>query len=79
MLGSNNILGTDDGIILGSTTLGATDINTIGIDEGTDLDCPMALDCWTGKILVVLLVFQTDQRTCRTGRKYFLDCTWSEC
>ena len=40
MLGSNNILGTDDGIILGSTKIGAADINTIGISEGTDLGSP---------------------------------------
>ena len=40
MLGSYNIIGTDDGIIIRSTTLGDTDINTIGIDEGTDLGSP---------------------------------------
>ena len=37
MLGSDNIIGTDDGIIIRSTTLGEADINTIGIDEGTDM------------------------------------------
>ena len=40
MLGSYNIIGTDDGIIIRSTTLGDTNINTIGIDEGTDLGSP---------------------------------------
>ena len=37
VLGSDNILGTDDCIILGSTTLGDADRNTIRIDEGTYL------------------------------------------
>ena len=37
MLGSDNIMRTVDGIILGFTTIGAADINTIGIDEGTDM------------------------------------------
>ena len=37
VLGSDNVLGNDDGIILGSTTIGAADRNTIGLDEGTDM------------------------------------------
>ena len=40
MLGSDNILGTDDGIILGNTTLGAADRSIIGISEGTDMGSP---------------------------------------
>ena len=40
MLGYDNILGTDDGIIIGSTTLGDTDRNTIGVGEGTDMGSP---------------------------------------
>ena len=40
MLGYDNILGTDDGIIIRSTTLGDTDINTVGVDEGTVMGSP---------------------------------------
>ena len=40
VLGSDHILGNDDGIILGSTTLGDADRNKIGLDEGTDLCYP---------------------------------------
>ena len=36
MPGSDNILGTDDGIIIGSTTLVAAYRNKIGTDEVTD-------------------------------------------
>ena len=38
----------------------------------------MDLDCWMGKILGVLLVFHTDQRTCCTWRKTVLAYIWSE-
>ena len=37
MLSYDNTSGTDDVIILGSTTHEAADINTIGIDAGTDM------------------------------------------
>ena len=37
MIGSDNILGTVDVIIVGSTTIGDADRNTIRIDEGTDM------------------------------------------
>ena len=37
MIGSDNIIGTDDAIIIISTTLVDADRNTIGIDEETDL------------------------------------------
>ena len=40
MIGYDNIIGTDDGIIIRSTTLGEADINTIGIYEGTVMGSP---------------------------------------
>ena len=40
VLDFDNIIGTDDCIIIGSTTLGDADRNTIGIVEGTDLCSP---------------------------------------
>ena len=40
MLGSDNTLGTDDGIMIGSNTLGAADRSTIGVDEGTVMGSP---------------------------------------
>ena len=40
MVGYDNILGTDDGIIIGSTALGAADRNTIIFYERTDLGSP---------------------------------------
>ena len=51
MIGSDNVLGTYDGIILGSTTLGATDRNTIGIYEGTDMGSPYGSGLLDGKDL----------------------------
>ena len=40
MIGYDNIIGTDDGIIIRSTTLGDTDRYTVGIDEGTVMGSP---------------------------------------
>ena len=51
MLGYDHILGTDDGIILGYTILGAADRNKIGISEGTDLGSPDGSGLFDGKEL----------------------------
>ena len=51
MLGSDNILGTDDGIILGYTTIGAADRNIIGISEGTNMGSPDGSGLLDGKDL----------------------------
>ena len=51
MIGSDNRIGPDDGIILGSTKIGAADINTIGISEGTDLGSPDGSGLFDGKEL----------------------------
>ena len=51
VLGYDNILGTYDDIILGYTTLGAADRNTIGIDGGTDLCYPYGFGLLDGKEL----------------------------
>ena len=40
MLGSDNILGTDDCIMIVSTTLGDADRITIGVDEGIVMGSP---------------------------------------
>ena len=40
MIGYDNIIGTYDGIIIRSTTLGEADINTIGIYEGNVMGSP---------------------------------------
>ena len=49
VLGYDNILGTYDDIILGYTTLGAADRNTIGIDEGINVCSPYGSGMLDGK------------------------------
>ena len=49
MLGSDDILGNYDGIILEYDTLGAADRNTIGIDEGINVCSPYGSGMLDGK------------------------------